>query len=205
MGKCDHKKKKCKRKIILICHPRKKKRKRNIIVVPGPPGPPGPSGTFTPVYAFIFDNADQTLTKTPPGSIARFNQFNQPGSVAVGGILVTANSIAVPVAGDYAVLWEVTFLATDANHQHAAFGVFVNGVLQDSTRSGEAIFMQQQVGSLDGDAILSLQAGDVLTLRSLIPAASTQNDIPLTSIVQYPGANQPINSASLRVVRLSPS
>jgi hypothetical protein len=134
--------------------------------------------------------------------LVRFNQFNQPGSVIIGGIVATAFSLTVPVAGDYAVLWETIFLATDGNHQHAAFGIFVNGTLQDSTRSGIAIFMQQQSTSIDGDAILSLRAGDVITLQALIPPASAQNDIPLTSIVQYPGANQPINSASLRIFKL---
>ncbi|WP_152970762.1 hypothetical protein [Bacillus sp. FJAT-28004] len=145
------------------------------------------------------------LTKTPPGSIVRFNQFNQPGSVTFGGITVTTNSLTVAAAGDYAVLWETIFLASDSTHQHCAFGIFVNGTLQDSTRSGEAIFVGQQTGSIDGDAILSLLAGDVITLRALIPATSTQNDITLTSTVLYPGAVQPINSASLRVIKLGPS
>jgi hypothetical protein len=59
-----------------------------------------------------------------------------------------------------------------------SFGIFVNGTLQDSTRSGIAIFMQQQATSIDGDAIISLLAGDVITVQALIPTASGQNDIP---------------------------
>jgi hypothetical protein len=166
----------------------------------GPTGATGATGVLSTVYGYIFDNADQDPSKVNP--IVRFNQFNQPGSVIFGGVVATTTSLTVPVAGDYEVLWEAIFLATDGNHQHAAFGIFVNGILQDSARSGVAVFMQQQVDTMNGDAILSLLAGDVITLQALIPPASTQNDIPLTSTVQYPGAIQPINSASLRIFKL---
>lgn len=56
---------------------------------------------------------------------------------------------------------------------------------------------------INGDDIVHLNAGDTLTLQALIPAGSTQNDIPLTNTVLYPGATQPINSASLRIEKLS--
>ncbi|MBY6037810.1 hypothetical protein KUV80_14150 [Fictibacillus nanhaiensis] len=174
---------------------------------PGPPGPPGPPGTFSPVYANIFDNANQVLVRGTNERV-RFNQFNQPQSVIFGGITATATSLTVPVAGDYSVLWETVFLPIPGQ-QHAAFGIFVNGTLQDSTRSGSAAFSDQQFNIVSSVSILSLAAGDTLELRLLIPATSTQTTVNLNATIQYPPfnnvANQPINSASLRIFKLGPT
>jgi hypothetical protein len=138
--------------------------------------------------------------------LVRFNQFNQPGSVTFGGIIPTQNSLTVPVAGDYAVHWETMFLQI-SGQQHAAFGIFVNGTtLINSTRSGQATFADQEIGIVGSFAIISLQAGDTLTLRLLIPQTSTQTTVNLSALVQYPPfggvADQPINSASLRIFKL---
>jgi hypothetical protein len=95
----------------------------------GPQGPQGPPGIFSPVYANIYDNADQTLIRGV-NELVRFNQFNQLGSVKFGGITATANSLTVPVDGDYAVLWQTMFLS-EPDQQHAAFGIFVNGTTLD--------------------------------------------------------------------------
>ncbi len=157
----------------------------------------GPPSFVVPVYAYVYSDLPQDPTKANP--IVTFNNV----TVLAGGVTFNGTSLTVPSAGDYAVLWETIFLATDGDHQHAAFGIFVNGNLQNATRSGIAIFAQQQAACINGDSILHLNAGDVLTLRALIPAGSTQNDIPLTNTVQYPGAIQPINSASLRIEKLS--
>lgn len=178
---------------------------------PGPQGPQGPqgipglNGIFSPVYANLYDNADQELVGNQP---VRFNQFNQPGSVKFGGITTTATSLTVPVAGDYAVLWETLFLPNPAE-QHCAFGIFVNGTLRDATRSGLAVFTDQQVSSVGSVAIVTLAAGDVVELRALIPPTSTQTMIHLSARIQYPPfggvADQPVNSASLRIFKLGPS
>ncbi|QFT88392.1 hypothetical protein FIU87_07035 [Bacillus sp. THAF10] len=191
------------------------RRKKACNCPPGPPGPPGPKGsegppgTFSPVYGNIFDNAEQTLGRGSNG-IVRFNQFDQPTSVLFGGVTATATSLTVPVDGDYAVYWQ-NAVVTNTRIQHAAFGVFVNGTLQDSTRSGLSLFTGQEnslvgVGSF---SILSLKAGDVMTLQALIPATSNQTIINLSSNVQYPPfggtADQPINSASLKVIKLGPT
>lgn len=173
----------------------------------GATGEQGPPGIFSPVYANIFDNADQTMVRTT-NELVRFNQFDQPGSVIFGGIIATNNSLTVPVAGDYYVLWETIF-HPNGEQLHAAFGIFLNGTtLIDSTRSGQASFSDQTLGIVGMMSIISLQAGDTLTLQLLIPATSTQTTVTLTSRVQYPPfggvADQPINSASLRIFKLGP-
>ncbi|WP_394174937.1 hypothetical protein [Guptibacillus hwajinpoensis] len=171
------------------------------------PGPPGPPGVFSPVYANIFDNADQVLVRGS-NEVVRFNQFNQPQSVIFGGITATATSLTVPVAGDYAILWETVFLPV-SSQQHAAFGIFVNGALQDSTRSGTAVFSDQQVNIIGSTSIITLAEGDTIELRVLIPADSSQTTVNLDAQIQYPPFNntsqQPINSASLRMFKLDPT
>lgn len=173
--------------------------------IPGPQGPMGVPGTFSPVYANIFDTNDQWLEPNQP---VRFNQFDQPGSILFGGITATQTSLTVPVAGDYAILWEVVFLPVPTQ-THCAFGVFVNGILQNSTRSGTAAFQDQEFDNTGSVAILRLNAGDVIELRALIPPGSSQTAIQLSSLIQYPPfggtADQPINSASLRTFKLGPS
>lgn len=149
-------------------------------------------------HAYVFSDAAQDPTKANP--FVTFNNTPVLEDIFING----TTFLTVQRGGDYGVLWETIFLATDANHQHAAFGIFVNDVLQNSTRSGIALFAGQQ-GTVMNGSILSLKRGDAITLRALIPAGSAQNDIPLTNIVQYPGANQMINSASPRIERISNS
>ncbi|WP_171050723.1 hypothetical protein [Bacillus sp. BHET2] len=140
--------------------------------------------------------------------MVRFNQFDQPESVLVGGITATANSMTVPEDGDYAVLWQTVFLPGPGS-QHAAFGIFIDGSLAPATRSGVAVFSDQEIGVSSSVAILSLTLGQTLTLQALIPATSNQTTIDLASNVQYPPfggvADQPINSASLRIFKLGPT
>lgn len=150
-----------------------------------------------PVYAYVYSTETQDPSKANP--VVTFNNFLTAGGVTFNG----STSLMVPSSGDYAILWETIFLATDGDHQHAAFGVFVNGNILNATRSGIALFAQQQGAVVNGDAIVRLNAGDTLTLQALIPQGSTQNDIPLTNTVLYPNAVQPINSASLRIEKLS--
>ncbi|WP_218095927.1 hypothetical protein [Paenibacillus solanacearum] len=155
------------------------------------------------MYANIFDNADQTLSVAQP--TVRFNQFGSPDAVLAGGVVATAASLTVPVAGDYAVLWQTVYLPI-AGQQDCAFGIFVNGTLQNSTRSGERSAVDQQLDTSSSLAILSLNVNDMLELRALIPEDSTQDNIILSARIQYPpffgAADQPINSASLRIIRL---
>jgi hypothetical protein len=125
-----------------------------------------------------------------------------------GGITATATSLTVPVSGDYAVLWQTSFLPIPTQN-HCAFGIFVNGVLRDATRAGQAAFSDQEFSTVSAVAIISLNANDVIELRALIPATSTQTAIQLSSVIQYPPfggvANQPINSATLRTFKLGPT
>ncbi|WP_141501530.1 collagen-like protein [Paenibacillus luteus] len=171
----------------------------------GVTGPQGPTGTFSPVYGSIYDNDSQTLGAD---EAVRFNQFDQPDVVLFGGLTATATTLTVPVDGDYSIMWEIVFLPEEVA-THCAFGIFVNGSLQNSTRSGIAVFTDQEVGAVGSDSILRLLSGDVIELRALIPATSTQTTIDLSAEIQYPPfggvADQPINSASIRIIRLGPS
>jgi hypothetical protein len=161
----------------------------------------GPPAFVTPVYAYVFSDLPQDPSVANP--IVTFNRR----TVLAGGVTFNGrDSLTVPTTGDYAVQWETMFFASTGIHQHAAFGIFVNNTLQAATRSGLALFsspVQQTAACTNGDAILSLNAGDVLTLRALIPAKSEQKDIPLTNVIRYPGSVQHINSASLRIEKLS--
>jgi hypothetical protein len=161
---------------------------------------PGPPSFVVPVYAFVYSTAEQFPSKEAP--LVTFDTV----SVLAGGVTFdsTTSSLTVPSTGDYAVMWEA-IVQTSPND--AAFGIFVNETLQNATLSGLALNPEQVGAAINGDAILSLNAGDVLTLRALIPPGSTQNNIHLTNIIQYPpfggAADQPINSASLRIRKLS--
>ncbi|MGO4374050.1 hypothetical protein AB4Z21_25470, partial [Paenibacillus sp. MCAF20] len=150
---------------------------------PGPPGPQGPAGpqgpqgiqgiqgpagTFSPVYASVFDTGAQHLV---PGDLVRFNQFDQAGSIAVGGITATATSITVPIAGDYSLSWQVSFLPIPGQ-THCAFGLFVNNNLVPSTTSGLAAFQDHQITSIGASVIVRLAAGDVLQVRPLFPTGT---------------------------------
>jgi len=172
----------------------------------GPQGPQGEPGTFSPIYGSIFDNGVQQLVRDV-NELVRFNQFDQVDSVLVGGMTATATSMTVPADGDYMVQYEVAFLPMPGQ-VHIALGIHVNGVLNNSTRIGAATFTDQQVEVASSSSIISLNAGDVITLEILIPATSTQTTINLTNTVQYPPfggvADQPINSASLTVFKLGP-
>jgi hypothetical protein len=173
----------------------------------GDQGPQGPPGTFSPIYANIYDNENQELVRDV-NELVRFNQFDQPGSIIVGGITATANSLSVPEDGDYAILWQAVFFPTEGS-QHAAFGIFVDGSIAPATTSGVAVFSDQEIGVTSSVAILSLTAGQTLTLQVLIPDTSTQTTVELAATVQYPPfggvADQPINSASLRIFKLGPT
>ncbi|GMK44168.1 hypothetical protein PghCCS26_12950 [Paenibacillus glycanilyticus] len=54
---------------------------------------------------------------------------------------------------------------------------------------------------------MRLAANDVVELRALIPATSTQTAINISAVIQYPPfggvADQPIASASLRIIKLT--
>jgi hypothetical protein len=178
---------------------------------PGPTGPQGPQGvqgeqgiqgppgTFSPVYASIFDTGGQTIT---PADVVRFNQFDQPGSIAVGGITATATTITVPIAGDYSLSWQVSFLPI-SGQTHCAFGLFVNGVLFPSTSSGIAAFQDQQITSVGASVIVRLAAGDVLEVRPLFPMGTVQPAIEISSTIIYPNVVlQPITSASVSIIWL---
>ncbi|WP_127532984.1 hypothetical protein [Paenibacillus kobensis] len=176
--------------------------------LPGPAGPQGaqgvqgPPGSFSPAYANVYDNAVQNIVNNQP---VRFNQFDQPGSIMAGGITATATSLTVTDAGDYSVDWNVSFLPPPT---HCALGIFVTGTLIPSTTSGLAVADGQQIDDVGASAIIRLAANDVVELRGLIPATSTQTSFNLSNTIQYPPfggvADQPIASASLRLIKLSP-
>lgn len=99
----------------------------------------GPPSFVVPVYAYVYSDQIQDPSKSSP--VVTFNHSLTAGGVTFNG----GTSLTVPSSGDYAILWEAIFLATDAGHQHAAFGIFVNGTtLLDATRSSIALFAQQQ-------------------------------------------------------------
>ncbi len=171
--------------------------------VPGPQGPMGPPGAFSPAYASIFDRTHQLLHDNEP---VHFNQFDQPESIVAGGITATNTSLIVSAAGDYQVDWVVSFLPM-SGRIHNAFGIFVNDSLRLSTTSGQVIFDGQQGNTVGAAAIIRMEANDVVQLRALIPEPSSQESIEIDNRIQYPPfggvADQPIASASLRLIKLS--
>ncbi|WP_435170546.1 hypothetical protein [Paenibacillus glycanilyticus] len=118
--------------------------------------------------------------------------------------VATATSLTVPTAGDYTADWSVSFLPPPT---HCAFGIFINGTLHPATTSGLAVTDGQQVNDVGATAIMRLGANDVVELRALIPATSTQTAINISAVIQYPPfggvADQPIASASLRIIKLT--
>ncbi|WP_208543898.1 hypothetical protein [Paenibacillus protaetiae] len=167
----------------------------------GPQGPQGPPGPVYPVYASVYDNDYQTVEDGQP---VRFNQFNQAGSVLAGGVIASETSLSVPADGDYAIDWTASFVPP---LPHCVFGLFVNGILAESSTSGLTVLDGQQINVVSNSAILPLAAYDSIELRAIIPPSSEQLAIQLSSVIAYNGyggtADQPIASAVLRLFKLS--
>jgi hypothetical protein len=121
----------------------------------GSTGAPGASGPAS--FAYIYNLAAQTVAVE--GDIP----FDTNGSL-VGGIAHSPGTaqILVPSAGDYLVNFSVS--GTEPNE----FALTLNNTVVPSTRYGSGGPTQQT----NGQAILSLAAGDVLTLRNNTSASS---------------------------------
>ena len=111
-------------------------------------GPAGPAGL--PNYAYIYNHA--------PESVASEADVTFDSNGALSGFVHTAGaaSISVVTAGHY----RIDFSASGT--EVSQFAVFVNGVVVPGSDYGSGAGTQQNNGSL----ILSLTAGNVVTLRN---------------------------------------
>lgn len=158
----------------------------------GPTGPQGPAGSRGPVgpagatgparavnYAYIYNNAPETVAiegAVPFDSNGLIDGFTHiPGGTAIG----------VTTAGVYRVNFSVSAV------EPGQFALAVNGVPAPQAIYGSGAGTQQD----DGQVILSLGAGDIVTLLNHSSAAA----ITLQSLA---GGTQPNVNASMIIEQL---
>jgi len=148
----------------------------------GPPGPPGPQGPpASSEYGYVYNTSVQLV------AIEAAVLFDTNGLLTAG---IThspgASGITVASTGDYAISFSVS--GVEPNQ----FALFVNGIVAPGTIHGSGTGTQQN----NGQTILTLAAGDVLTLRNHSSAAAVTLQI-------LAGGTQTNVNASLRIQKLN--
>ena len=128
---------------------------------PGPQGPPGPAGTGLNAYGYVYELATIADATVVGGADV---VLSNNGPLSNVSHTAGTTTITVTTAGQYHVSWYVNITAGVGS----SFAVVVNGAVDPSTNVNSLVV----TGEVSGNAILTLVAGDVLTLRnnSAIPA-----------------------------------
>ncbi|WP_232718552.1 BclA C-terminal domain-containing protein [Bacillus sp. FJAT-45037] len=122
---------------------------------PGPIGPPGAGGLLE--YGYIYNLTAQTV------AVNADVLFSNTGITTAGITHIPGTAeIVVTTAGDY----EVTFSVSGVEPNQ--FAIFINGVLVPETVYGSGAGTQQN----NGQAIIAVEAGDIITLRNHVSAAA---------------------------------
>ncbi|MEW9674289.1 collagen-like protein [Ammoniphilus sp. 3BR4] len=118
---------------------------------PGPPGPPGPAGGLSE-FAYIYNLSEQVV------ALEEDVIFDSNGLLTAGILhLPGSDSIQIVNAGTY----EVTFSVSGT--EESQFALFLNETtLVPGTIYASGAGTQQN----NGQAIFTIEAGDVLTLRN---------------------------------------
>jgi len=131
-------------------------------IVPGPTGPTGPIGPAGPSgglsqYGYIYNTGAQTI---PLGAAVVFDT----NGILTSGITHTAGlaPITLSAPGDYKVAFSISGVGSDQ------FTVFLNGVPLSTATYGSGAGTQQN----NGQVIVAIVAGDVLTLQNYTSAAA---------------------------------
>ena len=134
----------------------------------GPTGAPGPAGTNgLAAFGYVFELATLADATVVGGADVLFSN-NGP----LLGVTHTAGTttITVPSAGNYRVSYGISYTSGIG----AAIAVAVNGTVDASTQ----VNLLTSVGNVRGAAILTLAAGDVVTLRNNSATAFTLDLAP---------------------------
>ena len=128
----------------------------------GATGPAGPAGSGLGAFGYVYELPTLIDATVLGGADVPFSN-NGP----LSGVTHTAGTttITVPTAGQYRVSWYVNITFGGLG---SSFAVAVNGTVDASTNVNSIA----PGGEVSGNSILSLAAGDVLTLRnnSALPA-----------------------------------
>ncbi len=133
----------------------------------GPSGPTGASGAGLNAYGYIYVLASPTGTTVPAETDITFT--NNGPLVGVTHI-ANSGSLATSTAGQFEVDWKVNLTSGVGS----AFAVAVNGTVDPSTNVNVLV----ATGQVSGDSIITLAAGDVVTLRNNSVVAATLDQSP---------------------------
>jgi hypothetical protein len=124
----------------------------------GPVGPVGPAGGGgSPQYGYVYNVSAETV------AVEADVIFSSNGILTSGLTHAPGNAgIAFTIAGDYRVTFSVSGV------EPGQFGLFINGALVAGTIYGSGAGTQQNAGQ----AIITIAASDVLTLRNHSSAAA---------------------------------
>jgi hypothetical protein len=143
----------------------------------GAPGIPGPAGS--PKYAYIYNHAAETVASETDVV------FDSNGALSGFTHLLGSSLLTVSTTGTYRVEFSASGTEVDQ------FALMVNGVAVPGGTYGSGAGTQQN----DGRAILSLTAGDVLTLRN----HTSPSAVTLATVI---GGTQANVNASMLVEQL---
>ena len=119
----------------------------------GPGGPEGPTGPGITVYGYAYSPLDEAYAVMLPGNVI----FNCNGPLTGITHTVETAQMTVPATGDYLIEYTVVV----ANNIDAVISIAVNGITEVST----SVPTQTEIGEFSDSSILSLEAGDIVTLR----------------------------------------
>lgn len=143
--------------------------------------------TDRPAYAYLYSTTDQTVAPLADvvfGDAGPSSQITAP----------PGTSFTILKTGDYQFNFE-TRGQPDAEGDVSVFAIFVNGLEKVGTR-----FASELIGGTPvlvvGSGIISLAAGDVVTLRSLTPST-----VSFTAAV--PTASEIAINASMDLIQIS--
>jgi hypothetical protein len=139
---------------------------------PGPVGPPGTDGLGAGPAGFVYLHAvntvAETIHKATAGRTVTFSaRQGQATSQGTIGFTPGTGAFTVPNNGNYKITFSI--LASESNQ----FDLRVNG---DPLPSGNLVFGANGDQPNDGVAVLTLVAGDVLTLENWTSAADVLLD-----------------------------
>ncbi|WP_430981797.1 BclA C-terminal domain-containing protein, partial [Bacillus thuringiensis] len=152
--------------------------------ITGPTGPTGPSGLTTSglsQYAYVFNTAAQVVALEAP------ILFNSHGRITSGFTHTLGTSqMTVINAGDYKISFSVS--GVEPNQ----FALFLNGAPVTNSIYGAGAGTQQN----NGQTILTLAAGDILTLNNHTSAAAV-------TLQTLAGGTQTNVNASITIEKLN--